>query len=80
MLAKFGWSVVCVVGGIFAEFVVYEFWPTFISLWGVGMSEISNTPAHHMIRAFCQWLPLPIMIIFVPLITIGTIVWLWRQP
>lgn len=80
MLGKLGWSAVAVVGGIFAEFVIYSFWPSFMQMWAVGMSQISATPAHNMIRAFCQWLPLPLMILFIPGITIGIIVWQWRQP
>ncbi len=80
MLSKFGYSFIAIAGGIFAEFILYEFWPSFIAIWGIGLSEISNTAQHAMIRSFATWLPLPLLIVVIPGIVIGTIVWVWRQP
>lgn len=80
MLGKLGWSAVTVVGGIFAEFVVYSFKDGWIALWNSGLSQISATPDHNMIRAFCQWLPLPLLILFIPGITLAVLIVLWRQP
>jgi hypothetical protein len=80
VLTKWSESFVAIAGGLFGEFVIYQFWPTWLGMWGVGMAQISNTPGHAMIRAFATWLPLPILILIIPGITIASIVWIWKQP
>lgn len=83
MTGKFGWSAITIVCGIFAEYIVYSFWPSFIQIWGIGLAEISpGGPGgyHDWLIAFCKWLPIPLLIVVIPGITIAAIVWQWRQP